>query len=56
MKLKKWVTDLLIIIAFISIMIITGECEKNLLFFLKAIIGTFIFTTCNIILIKYGRI
>ena len=37
MKFKKWVNDLLIIIAFISVMVISGECEKDLLFFIKGI-------------------
>lgn len=56
MKFKKWVNDLLIIIAFISVMVISGECEKDLLFFIKGIVGTTIFCGCSLLLIKYGRI
>ena len=56
MKLKKWVANLLIIIAFISVMVISGECEKDLLFILKGIVGTTIFTLCSFGLIKYGNI
>lgn len=56
MRLKKWVNDLLIIIAFISVMVISGECEKDLLFFAKGIIGTLVFSACSITLLKYGRI
>lgn len=55
MRLKKWASDLLIIISFISVMIISGECEKDLLFILKGIIGTIIFCLCNMLLIRYGR-
>ena len=56
MKFKKWVSDLLIIIAFISVMVISGESEKDLLFLLKGIIGTFVFCGCSLLLIKYGRV
>ena len=56
MKLKKWVTNLLIAIAFISVMVISGECEKDLLFIVKGILGTTIFTLCSMVLIKYGNI
>ena len=56
MKFKKWVSDLLIMIAFISVMVISGECEKDLLFLLKGIVGTLVFSGCSLLLIKYGRI
>lgn len=56
MKLKKWVSDLLIIIAFVSVMVISGECEKDLLFFIKGIVGITIFCGCSLLLMKYGRI
>lgn len=56
MRLKKWVSNVLIVIAFISVMVISGECEKDLLFIVKGILGTTIFTLCSIGLIKYGNI
>ena len=56
MKFKRWVSDLLIIIAFISVMVISGECEKDLLFFVKGIAGITIFSGCSLLLMKYGRI
>lgn len=56
LKFRKWVSDLLIIIAFMSVMIASGECEKDLLFFIKGIVGTFVFCGCNLLLLKYGRI
>lgn len=56
LKLKKWVSNLLIAIAFISVMVISGECEKDLLFIVKGIAGTTIFTLCSMVLIKYGNI
>lgn len=56
LKLKKWVNNLLIAIAFISVMVISGECEKDLMFLIKSIIGTLIFSSCSFLLIKYGRI
>ena len=56
MKFKKWVSDLLIIIAFISVMVISGECEKNLLFLIKGMVGITIFSGCSLLLMKYGRI
>ena len=55
-RVKKWVTNLLIAIAFISVMVISGECEKDLLFIIKGIVGTTIFTLCSMVLIKYGNI
>ena len=56
LKFKKWVSDLLIIIAFMAVMIASGECEGNLLFLLKGIIGSLVFCGCSLLLIKYGRI
>lgn len=56
LKLKKWVSNSLVIIAFISVMVISGECEKDLMFLIKSIIGTLIFSSCSFLLIKYGRI
>lgn len=56
LKLKKWVSNSLVIIAFISVMLISGECEKDLMFLIKSIIGTLIFSSCSFLLIKYGRI
>ena len=55
LRFKRWVNDLLIIIAFISVMVISGECEKDLLFFIKGIVGITIFSLCSLGLIKYGR-
>lgn len=56
LKFKKWVTNLLIIIALISVLVVSGECEKDTLFLLKGIVGSFVFYGCNLLLIKYGRI
>ena len=56
LKFKKWVCDLLIIICFISVMVISGECEKDLLFFVKGIVGIIVFSSCSLLLMKYGRI
>lgn len=56
LKFKKWVTDLLIMIAFMAVMIASGECESNSLFLLKSIIGTLVFSGCSLLLIKYGNI
>ena len=56
LKLKKWVSNVLIAIAFISVMVISGECEKDLVFIIKGIAGTYVFCGCSLLLIKYGRI
>lgn len=56
MRLKKGWTEILIIIAFISVMIISGETNKDSLFFIKGLIGVSIFVLSSVILIKYGRL
>jgi len=56
LKFRKWVSNLLVIIAFISVMVISGECEKDLLFFVKGILGIVVFSGCSLLLMKYGRI
>ena len=56
MKLKKWVSDILIMISFLSVLIATGDCKSDILFMIKTIICIFIFATNSYVLIKYGRI
>lgn len=56
MKLKKWVSDILIMISFLSVLIASGECESNLLFMMKTIICISIFSINSYVLIKYGRV
>ena len=56
MKLRKWCCDLLIVIGLLAVLIASGECENDLLFFIKGIVCISIFTINGLILIKYGNI
>ena len=56
MKLKKKWNNLLLITIFISIIIASGECDSNILFYTKGLISCFIIIINGLILVKYGRI
>ena len=56
MKFKKWVSDLLILISFLSVLIASGECESDLLMVIKGFICCIIFSLNYGLLVKYGRI
>lgn len=47
-KLKPWVVNLLIIINFICVCLIFGECENDLLFTIKSLgcLSVFMFNSC----------
>lgn len=53
-KLKPWVVNLLIIVNFISVCLMFGECESDILFFIKTIICLFIFMFNSYTLYRLG--
>ena len=55
-KLKPWITNLLIIIGFVSVLIASSECSNNLVFIVKSVISCFIFSINSYILVKYGSL
>ena len=53
-KLKPWVVNLLIIISFISVCLMFGDCESDLLFIIKSIACLFVFMFCSYTIYKLG--
>lgn len=53
-KLKPWVVNLLIIINFISVCLLFGECESDRLFIIKSIVCLSIFLFNSYTLYKLG--
>ena len=53
-KLKPWVVNLLIIINFISVCWLFGECESDRLFIIKSIVCLSIFLFNSYTLYKLG--
>lgn len=53
-KLKKWVQVLLIIVVFVSVIILAGECEDDLTFYVSKIIGLIAFIGASELLYSYG--
>ncbi len=56
MKLKKKWNNLLLITIFIAVIIASGECDSNVLFYIKGLISCFVIIINGLILVKYGRI
>lgn len=52
--IKKWVKVLLIILMFISVILLAGDCESDKLFYLTKIISLIIFIITSNLLLKYG--
>lgn len=55
-KLKPWVSNLLIIISFISVLVASGECDNFYVFAVKTAICCLIFSFNSYLLIKYGSL
>lgn len=53
-KLKPWVVNLLIIINFISVCLLFGECESDRLFIIKSMVCLSIFLFNSYTLYKLG--
>ena len=53
--LKKWVENLLIIILILSILILAGECNNNIIFVGSKFIALIFGIISGNILYKYGR-
>lgn len=54
LKLKRWVQVLLIIVGFISIILLAGDCENDSVFYMSKIIGLILFYSASNLLYKYG--
>lgn len=53
-KLRPWVINLLIIINFLSVCILCGECDSDRLFIIKTIVCLAIFLFTSYTLYKLG--
>ena len=53
-KLRPWVVHLLIIINFLSVCVLSGECESDKLFIIKTIVCLIIFMFNSYTLYKLG--
>lgn len=55
-KFKQWVVNTLIVINFITIMFMSGECEDMTLFISSKLIALVIFAFNNYLLFKYSNL
>lgn len=53
-KLKPWVVNLLILISFISVCVMSGECSSTRLFIIKSIVCLSIFMFNSYTIYKIG--
>lgn len=53
-KLRPWVVNLLIIVNFLVVVIICGECESDSIFIIKMIAGVIVFTFNSYLLYNLG--
>ena len=54
MKLRPWVVNTLILVNFLSVCIMFGECDDNTIFIIKGIAGLIVFMTNSYILYYLG--
>ena len=54
--LKRWVEVVLIIIQFLLVMIMAGDCDNLKVFIISKVIALFIFVIIHIIMTKYSRL
>lgn len=56
MKIKKWFRNFLLIMLLLDIVMLTGECDNDLLFYTSKIFGIMILLINSNILYKYSDV